>query len=161
MFSAIDREETMSVSCRYILTLAFFAVCAILTCGCDNPISKSRTGGDDATATDSLSMRYSLLKEFYEKAKAAGEQVPEDILEWAKSDVKKIGTWDYKIVLFSIESEEAILNELNRLGSQRWECFWVEPIPGGKRFYMKRAARSYLQIAGGASKFVPIPGSGE
>ena len=147
--------------CMYILTLAVFAVCTLAICGCDNPVSKSITDGDDATATDSLSMRYPQLKELYEKAKAAGEQVPEDILEWAKSDVKKIGTWDYKIVSISTESEEAILKELKSLGSQRWQCFWVEPIPGGKRFYMKRAARSYLQIAGGASKFVPIHGSGE
>ena len=158
---SLDKEETMPRSCRYILTLAVLAVWALVICGCDNPVSKYRTDGDDTTATDSLSMGYPQLKELYEKAKAAGEQVPEDILEWAKSDVKKIGTWDYKIVSVSSESEEAILNELKRLGSQRWQCFWVEPIPVGKRFYMKRPARSYLQIAGGASKFVPIAGSGE
>ena len=144
--------------CRYILMLAACAVWAGAMWGCDNPVSRSGTESDDATTTDSPSMSYTKLKELYEKAKAAGEQVPEDILEWAKSDLKKIGTWDYKIVSVSSESEEAILNELNRYGSQRWECFWVEPIPGGKRFYMKRAARSYLQIAGGASKFVPGPG---
>ena len=147
--------------CKYILMLAVSVLWAVAMCGCDNPVSRSDTEGDDATATDSISMSYTHLKALYEKAKAAGEQVPEDILEWAKSDLKKIGTWDYKIVSFSSESEETILNELKRLGSQRWECFWVEPIPGGKRFYLKSAARSYLQIAGGASKFVPIPGSGE
>ena len=146
---------------RYILMLAVFAVWAVAMCGCDNPVSRSGTDGDDPTATDSPSLSYAQLKALYEKAKAAGEQVPEDILEWAKSDVKKIGTWDYKIVSFSSESEETILNELKRLGNQRWECFWVEPIPGGKRFYLKKAARSYLQIAGGASKFVPVPGPGE
>ena len=147
--------------CRYISMLAVFALWAVALCGCDKPVSRSETDGDDATAIDSPSMSYTLLKALYEKAKAAGEQVPEDIIEWAKSDVKKIGTWDYKIVSVSSESEEAILNELKRLGNQRWECFWVEPIPGGKRFYMKRAVRSYLQIVGGASKFVPVPGSGE
>lgn len=147
--------------CKYTLMLAVIAIWAVAMCGCDNPVPRSGTEGDDATTTDSSSMSYTKLKALYEKAKAAGEQVPEDILEWAKSDLKKIGTWDYKIVSVSSESEEAILNELNRLGSQRWECFWVEPIAGGKRFYMKRAARSYLQIAGGASKFVPVPGSGE
>ena len=146
---------------RHILMLAVFAVCAVAMCGCDRPVSRSETDGDAATTPDSPSMSYTLLKALYEKAKAAGEQVPEDILEWAKSDVKKIGSWDYKIVSVSSESEEAILNELKRLGNQRWECFWVEPIPGGNRFYMKRAVRSYLQIVGGASKFVPVPGSGE
>ncbi len=147
--------------CDYILMLAVFAVWAVAMCGCDNPVSRSGKEGDDATTTDSPSMSNTKLKALYEKAKAAGEQVPEDILEWAKSDVKKIGTWDYKIVSVSSESEEAILNELKRLGSQRWECFWVEPIPGGNRFYMKRVVRSYLQIVSGASKFVPVPGSGE
>jgi hypothetical protein len=147
--------------CRYILVIAAFAVLAVAMCGCDNPVSRSVTEGDEATTTDSPSMSYTKLKALYEEAKAAGEQVPGDILEWAKSDLKKIGTWDYKIVSISSESEEAILNELKRLGSQRWECFWVDPKPGGKRFYMKRATRSYLQIAGGASKFVPVPGSGE
>jgi hypothetical protein len=147
--------------CRYILVIAVFAVLAVAMCGCDNPVSRSVTEGDEATTTDSPSMSYTKLKALYEEAKAAGEQVPGDILKWAKSDLKKIGTWDYKIVSISSESEEAILNELKRLGSQRWECFWVEPIPGGKRFYMKRATRSYLQIAGGASKFVPVPGPGE
>ena len=140
---------------------AVFAVWTVAMCGCDNQVSRSGTDGEDATATDSPSMSYTQIKALYEKAKAAGEQVPEDILEWAKSDLKKIGTWDYKIVPVSSESEAAIINKLKRLGSQRWECFWVEPIPGGKRFYMKRAVRSYLQIVGGASKFVPIPGSGE
>ena len=147
--------------CRHILMFTVFAVWAVAMCGCDRPVSRSGTDGDDATTTDSPSMSYTLLKALYEKAKAAGEQVPEDILEWAKSDVKKIGTWDYKIVSVSSESEEAIVNELKRLGNLRWECFWVEPIPGGKRFYMKRAVRSYLQIVGGASKLLPVPGSGE
>jgi hypothetical protein len=141
--------------------IAAFAVLAVAICGCDNPAPRSGTESDDATTTDSSSMSYKKLKALYEKAKAAGEQVPEDILEWAKSDLKKIGTWDYKIITVPSESEAAILNELKKLGSQRWECFWVEPIPGGKRFFMKRAARSYLQIAGGASKFVPVPGPGE
>ena len=151
----------MPRSYRYVFMIAAFAVWAVVMCGCDNPVPRSGSEGDDATTTDSPSMSYTKLKELYEKAKAAGEQVPEDILEWAKSDLKKIGTWDYKIVLVSSESEAAILNELKKLGSQRWECFWVEPFPGGKRFYMKRAVRSYLKIAGGASKFVPVPGPGE
>jgi hypothetical protein len=97
----------------------------------------------------------------YEKARAAGEQVPEDIVEWAKEDVKKIGDWEYTVVSFTSESEEAMLAELNKLGSQRWECFWVEPVPGGKRFYMKKSARSYLQITGKASQFVSVPDSGK
>jgi hypothetical protein len=71
-----------------------------------------------------------------------------------KTFLKKIGTWDYKIVSFSSESEETILNELKRLGSQRWECFWVEPIPGGKRFYLKSAAVTYKLLVERPSSFL-------
>jgi len=143
----------------HLLMLTILAVSAVVMCGCDRPILRSVTDDGDATTTDSTARNYTeQFKALYEKAKAAGDQVPEDILEWAKTDAKKIGSWDYKIVSFSSESEEAMLDELKRLGSQRWECFWVEPLPGGKRFYMKKAVRSYLQMAGKASTLVPIPG---
>ena len=102
------------------------------------------------------------LRHLYQKAKEAGEDVPKDVMEWAKSDVKKIGTWDYHIVTFTTESEERMLEELKRLGGERWECFWVETLPEGKRFYLKRPIRSYLHLAGGGvAKFVPMPKGGE
>jgi hypothetical protein len=152
----------MSRYLEHLLMLAIVVISAIAMCGCDSLIPRAGTNGDDATTPDSTSRNYTeQFKALYEKAKAAGEQVPEDILEWAKADVKKIGTWDYKIVSFSSESEKEIADELKKLGSQRWECFWVEPIPGGKRFYMKKAVRSYLQMTGKASKLVTVPGSGE
>ena len=60
--------------CIYILMLAAFAVWAVAMCGCDNPVSRSGTKGDDATTTDSPSMSHTKLKALYERAKAAGEQ---------------------------------------------------------------------------------------
>ena len=101
------------------------------------------------------------LKDVYEKAKESGEQIPTNILDWAKSDMKKIGTFDYKIVTFKSEPEEKIVAELQRLGSERWECFWVEQTPDGKKFYMKKAVRSYLHLAGRALSVVPVPGASE
>ena len=100
-------------------------------------------------------------KRLYEKAKETGEQVPEEIMAWAKSDLKNIGTWEYKIISVTHESEDEILQELNELGSQRWECFWVESSPEGKRFYMKKPIRSYLQMAAKASKVIPVPEGGQ
>lgn len=98
------------------------------------------------------------INELYEKAKAAGENVPEDVIEWAKSDMKKIGSFEYKILAFTSESDEAILKELNELGSERWEVLWIEPTSDGKKFYLKKANRSYIQTAGKFSSFIPIPG---
>jgi hypothetical protein len=129
----------------------------VALCGCD---ITSKT--EEESATPSSSENYGAqVKALYEKAKGAGEQVPDDILEWAKADVKRIGTWDYKIISFSSDSDEEILSELQDLGKQRWECFWVETTPDGKRFYMKKAFRSYIQTAGKVSKFIPTPGAGE
>lgn len=145
-----------------VLMLTLLVVLATALCGCDKGGSESATGDNAVSAPESSSKDYTTqLKELYEKAKESGEQVPKDILEWAKADMKKIGTWDYNIVSFTSESDDAMLAELKKLGSQKWECFWVEPIPGGKRFYMKKPVRSYLQLTGKVSSFVPIPGVGQ
>ena len=143
---------------RERLVVLVILLACVVTCGCDERPASSSTDGD-GTATNSMSKDYAQeLKVLYEKARRAGEQVPEDVAEWAKADVKKIGTWDYKILSCS---EEEILTELKKLGAQRWECYWVEPTENGKRFYMKKRVRSYLQMAGKVSKFVPTSGSGE
>lgn len=102
-----------------------------------------------------------LIRELYEKAKAAGEQVPEDIMQWAREDLKKIGAWQYRLVDIPADGHEDIEKTLNELGAQRWECFWVEQTADGRRFFMKKAERSYFQAAGKMAKFLPSPGGGE
>ena len=145
-----------------VLMLTMLVMLAATMCGCDKLRFEVKTDEDEVSTSEDSSKDYmEQLKELYEKAKESGEQVPKDVLEWAKADVKKIGTWDYKIVVFSSESEESMVEELQKLGSERWECFWVEPTPDGKRFYMKKPVRSYLQLTGKASNFIPIPGTGQ
>ncbi len=82
-------------------------------------------------------------KELYEKAKESGEKVPEDIKDWIKEDIKKIGTWEYEIVL--LDSESNLEEELNKLGIQRWECFWIEKRDNGLKLFFKRPVKSYLK----------------
>ena len=84
-------------------------------------------------------------KELYKEAKEAGEKVPEDLMEWVKSDFSKIGTWEYKIVATKSVRPEEIETMLNELGNERWECYFVESIPSGRRFYLKRGAKSYIR----------------
>ncbi len=147
---------------RLFPILTILVVSTAMLYGCDNLVAEPSTSDEEISPAENSSSDYTeQIKELYENAKAAGEQVPEDVLAWTKSDVKRIGTWDYKIVSFSVESDEAVASRLNELGDQRWECFWVEPVPSGKRFYMKKPMRSYLQLAGKASMFIPVPGSGE
>lgn len=112
---------------------------------------------DVAPSEDTGQSYLDQLRELYDRAKGAGEEVPGDVMEWAKGDAQKIGDWDYKVVGMG---EESVEEQLNALGEERWECFWVEPLPEGKRFYFKRPVRSYLQVAGKAAGFVPLPGGG-
>ena len=121
-----------------------------------SPVPQAQTSPmetGEPTYTEQISM-------IYEKAKAAGENVPEDVLEWAKSDMKKIGSFEYKIISIGVESDEEIVRRLDELGKERWECYFVEQTSQGKKFYFKKANRSYIQTAGKFSSFIPVPGGG-
>jgi hypothetical protein len=82
---------------------------------------------------------------YYEKAKAAGEQVPQDVYEWAKLDLSKIGDWEYRVESIGLSSSTVVQNRLNELGASRWECIWIDYTGEKPLFVFKRPARSYLQ----------------
>lgn len=86
------------------------------------------------------------LEDLYEKAKAAGEEVPGNVYQWAKEDLQAIGDFEYKV--FTVPAgygDEKLMETLNELGRERWDCFWVEPQAGGHRLWLKRSTRSYLK----------------
>ena len=85
------------------------------------------------------------IQELYETARTAGEDVPSDTYEWAKSDIGRIGDWEYQIVRLDAEADAPILERLNQLGSERWEVFWLERQGAQFRVFLKRPARSYLR----------------
>jgi len=89
------------------------------------------------------------IKELYEKAKEKGEDVPGDMAEWVKQDIKKIGTWEYKIVTISSSDSEKIEKQLNELGKERWECYWIQKQDQDQVFFFKRTGRSYLRFVPG------------
>ncbi len=95
------------------------------------------------TISDNGNRYWEQAKELYEKARESGEKVPENIKEWIKEDIKKIGTWEYKIVL--IDSKRSIEKELNELGKERWECFWIERKENGFSLFLKRPVKNYLK----------------
>ncbi len=96
-------------------------------------------------------------RELYEKAKESGEQVPDDIIEWVKEDIRRIGSWEYKILTLQIEDTEKLEMELNHLGRQRWECYWIDDRGVEKRFYFKKQRRSYLKALSTADIMKLIP----
>lgn len=99
-------------------------------------------------------------EEYYRKAKESGEKVPGTVKEWLQEDISAIGDWEYRILDTAEADPEKLAEELNKIGAERWECFWVEATPEGKRFYFKKSKWSYAKNAGGLVKFIPIPGGG-
>ena len=67
-----------------------------------------------------------------------------DAIDWAQEDIENLGDWEYRIVSFDAMPAEAIEAELNALGNERWEVYWIEPSADGMRVYLKRPAVSYL-----------------
>jgi len=86
----------------------------------------------------------------YEKAKLAGENVPDDVAEWVKQDLQSIGDWEYRVVRVPVVSPATAEAELNALGGERWECFWVQLDDDQTLFFMKRPMRSFI-------KTIPVP----
>ena len=122
----------------------------LLSSGCsENAAPKSKSNKENPY--------WKKAKELYEKAKESGEIVPEDMVDWTKEDIKKIGTWEYKIVFFDVESDSGLEEELNTLGKERWECFWIEKRENRLTLFLKRPTRSYLKAipAGEIWRFLP------
>ena len=86
------------------------------------------------------------ILELYETAKESGQQVPKDAWAWVREDVQSFGDWEYRVLeLPSSSDPAAIETRLNELGTDRWECLWIQPLGSKTRFFLKRPHRSYLQ----------------
>ena len=93
----------------------------------------------------SMSKRYTAkVQEIYEKLKASGEAVPDNIVDWIKEDIEKIGAWEYKFVHSDADPDSGVENMLNDLGQKRWDCFWIERRGKGLTLYLKRPVKSYV-----------------
>ena len=95
----------------------------------------------DATATDRAVER---LAQTYDELAALLERNSGDAMGWAQEDIENLGDWEYRIVELDDESPEALEAELNTLGDERWEAYWVESTRRGVRVYLKRSSISYL-----------------
>jgi len=127
-------------------------ICLVLTISCsDNSVPLPP--GQDSPMWDKI-------RELYEKARESGEKVPDDITDWVKNDVMKIGDWEYKVISIPLGEPEGVERTLNRLGEERWECFWVERAADGGEFYFKRPARSYLKAIPSRELLRFLPDSG-
>jgi hypothetical protein len=87
------------------------------------------------------------IERLYERARDAGEDVPSDALDWARADLERIGDWEYRVIRLAAGSDAELEAELDALGDDRWEVFWLEAVEEeGFRVFLKRSARSYLRM---------------
>lgn len=80
----------------------------------------------------------------YEELGELLERNPREAMQWAQEDIENLGDWEYRIVELDDTSPDALAAELNALGDERWEAYWVDPGPDGIRIFLKRSSISYL-----------------
>lgn len=86
------------------------------------------------------------VRELYERAREAGEEVPPEAFEWARRDIERIGDWEYHVERIAAADDAALAKRLGELGEARWEAFWIEREDGALRVLFKRPARSVLRV---------------
>ena len=87
------------------------------------------TGGEETRSPEKKTLPTipSELLQLYERAIESGEkiQIPHDMLERAKEEIKRVGTWEYHVVTLRTPEDTndiALERLLNTLGQERWEC---------------------------------------
>jgi len=85
------------------------------------------------------------IKDKFEELKSDNLEKSEKARNWIEEDIEKIGDWEYKVIKMSSSNNEEIEENLNKLGTDRWECFWVEKRKEEIVFYFKKPKISYLQ----------------
>ena len=83
-------------------------------------------------------------KEKYTETFEDGKKLTEESKAWLAKDLENIGDWEYKVVSYGSKDFKALEKDLNELGKERWQCFWVEASGKEKVFYFKRTKLSYL-----------------
>jgi len=129
----------MNARCRYLL------IPALLLSTMSGFAQEEPAEGDPAETA-----LWEQVQAWYEEAKEAGEKVPSDIYSWIRQDLESGGDWEYDIRRIEAETDGVLVEELNRLGAERWEVIWIEPGRRETRVFLKRNSRSYLRS-------LPIP----
>ena len=114
-------------------------------------------GGSTADETQKL------IDRLYRQAKQSGETTAGSAKDWVVDDFRKLGSWQYKTVRISTTDPTQIEAELNKLGAERWDCFWVDKDDSTITFYLKRTRRSVLRQlpARELLRLLPLLGGGD
>jgi len=98
------------------------------------------TDATSAAAQDTLQW----ATDTFESLKSQGLTTANDTSEWLSQDWKNMESWEYTILAFGQESDEAKTEKLNTLGKNGWECYHVSDSNAGQKFYLKKRKESFL-----------------
>ena len=84
-------------------------------------------------------------KKMYEELISDDRNLKEESKKWLSDDISRIGDWQYHVVVMDEADPLKVTEELNKLGEERWECFFVDELDGKLAFYFKKERISYLQ----------------
>tara|TARA_R100000455_G_C6135228_1_gene30739 strand:+ start:89 stop:502 length:414 start_codon:yes stop_codon:yes gene_type:complete len=84
-------------------------------------------------------------KKMYEELISEDRDLKEESKKWLSDDISRIGDWQYQVVILDESDPLKVTEELNKLGEERWECFFVDELDGKLAFYFKKERISYLQ----------------
>jgi hypothetical protein len=101
-------------------------------------------GSEVAADTSARARALEELSGAYDELAALLDRNPGEAVQWAQEDIENLGDWEYRIVEISNLSTSDLEAELNELGNERWEVFWMESMQPGVRVYLKRSSVSYL-----------------
>jgi hypothetical protein len=114
-----------------------------LACG-DQPVDlEAVKKALDPQQLESIDWRQQ-VQELYDEAKAAGEDVPDDVSDWVSEDFGRIGGWEYATISLASRDLRAMQLALDERGREKWECFHVIDRGDELVLMFKRRMSSYL-----------------
>lgn len=120
---------------------SYIAFLCVALYGPGSVIAQEVPDDDESTAT---ARALEELSAAYESLAGLIGQGSDEAVDRVQEDIENLGDWEYRIITLESASPELVAAELNTLGDERWEVFWVESSQNEMRFYLKRPAVSYL-----------------
>jgi hypothetical protein len=111
----------------------------------ESAMAAAAEAGAEAEELSAAARALDQLSSAYDDLAALVDRNPGEAVQWAQDDIENLGDWEYRIEEYDAGLPTPDLQaQLNALGEERWEVFWMEATPAGVRVYLKRSSISYL-----------------
>ncbi|MEC9092303.1 MAG: hypothetical protein VX438_06325 [Planctomycetota bacterium] len=85
------------------------------------------------------------IQGIFQLAKEQGTTAAGNVVDFVKEDIAKLGTWEYTARTVTNEDPLEVVEILNCLGKEKWDCFWVDKQGSQTTLYFKKPSRSYTR----------------